>query len=336
MLTAKLKLASMLLMLVGLTSGALYYARSADVPVAPHTGDPPAVQADDRAKEQRPDTPWLGAWKQDAKQLNLIRLESGRLSQFKDGKLRFQRIAVVKGEIWSIDFAGDKKAPQKLEVKDGRLILTTDAGKGVAFLKLKEVPKELTIPSLEIGKGGDVPAKRVREIQAELARREECNIKIRTEWRALKDAKAKAAKLQEMWKIDADDSRFLTQLIKDLGWIDSRRFGDAAEHSAYLIVMHTHDLTLMQGALPELEKETRAKRFNPEMFAGLFDRFRSIVALPERYGMHVSPDAKGDLVVGPLEDPRRVDDLRRDIGLPPLALYLQRYEKERQKVRIVE
>jgi hypothetical protein len=223
-----------------------------------------------------------------------------------------------------------------LDVKDGRLILTTEAGKKVAFLKLKEMPNELTIPPLEVGKRGDVAPKRLREIQGELARREEKNIRVRTEWRALKDPKDKAAKLEEMRKIDADDTRFLVLLVKEVGWLDSRRFGDAAQSSAYLIVMHTHDQALMQGALPELEKETRAKRFNPELFAGLFDRFRTIVALPERYGMHVTPDAKGDLVVGPLEDHDRVDERRREIGLPLLATYLSRYEKDGQKVRILK
>jgi len=37
---------------------------------------------------------------------------------------------------------------------------------------------------------------------------------------------------------------------------------------------------------------------------------------------------KGRLFVGPLEDRRRVDEFRKEIGLPPLAEYLKRYKEE--------
>jgi hypothetical protein len=141
----------------------------------------------------------LAPWKQDnPRQVNLIRLEPGRLSQFKDGTLRFQRIVIAKGQILSLDFAGDKQASQNLQVKESRPILTTSAGREVVFLKLKNVPRELTISSL------------------------------------------------------------------------------------------------------------------------------------------VSSAARGALVVGRLEDRSRVDDFRRDIGLPSLAKYLERYKQDGQKVRIVE
>src|SRR5262249_38667411 len=123
-----------------------------------------------------------------------------------------------------------------------------------------------------------------------------------------------------------------------IGWIDSRRFGATTENSAYLIVMHTKDLSLMQAALPELKKEVLAKRFDPELYAGLHDRFRTIVALPERYGMHVTPGENRELVVGRLEEPKRVDEYRKEIGLPPLREYLKRYQEENggKEVRVLE
>jgi hypothetical protein len=42
----------------------------------------------------------------------------------------------------------------------------------------------------------------------------------------------------------------------------------------------------------------------------------------------VSADEKGQLVVGPLEDRARVDEFRKEIGLPALAKYLERRRAE--------
>jgi hypothetical protein len=177
-----------------------------------------------------------------------------------------------------------------------------------------------------------VPADKRRDIQKELARREETNIKVRLEYRELlkdpADAKKRQAKFEEMEKIDADDTAYLIKLVKDVGWIDEKRFGQKAVNSAYLIVMHTRDFGVMRSVLPEIEKEVKAKRFDPEQYAGLHDRYRGLVAEPERYGMHVNVTEKGRLFVGPLEDRKRVDEFRKAIGLPPLAEYLKRYKEE--------
>ena len=44
--------------------------------------------------------------------------------------------------------------------------------------------------------------------------------------------------------------------------------------------------------------------------------------------MHISKTANGEIVVGPFEDPAKVDGWRRDIGLEALTEYLERYRKE--------
>jgi hypothetical protein len=282
----------------------------------------------------------LGTWEQrDTKEPNLVRFEQTRLAQFKNGQLRFTRINYENGQLVRLGFAGHKEPAERFEVKGKVLVLTDARGKQHTFNKLDKDPPELLIAALRFGERKALKEEEVKPIQKELARREEANLRVRTEWRELKGkAEAQAAKLKEMEKIDADDTAYFIRLVKKVGWIDSMRFGDRAENSAYLIVMHTRDLSLMQAALPELKKEVLAKRFEPEMFAGLHDRFRTIVALPERYGMHVTPDENGMLVVGPLEDPKRVDEYRKEIGLPPLREYLKRYQDENggKEVRVQE
>jgi hypothetical protein len=272
----------------------------------------------------------LGAWQQsDTQETNLVHFEPRRLAQFKNGQLRFSRMSYEGGRLVRLGFAGQQEPLGTFVVRDAVLTITDPKGNEHTFRKLDKDPPQLLIPPLAFGRRKELNAAAVKKICEELARREEANLRVRTEWRALEGKPEKrAAKYREMEQIDADDTRYLVRLVKDVGWIDSERFGAKAENSAFLIVMHTKDLSLMQAALPELKKEVLEGRFDAELFAGLHDRFRTIVALPERYGMHVTPDAKGELVVGPLEDPKRVDEYRKEIGLPPLKEYLQRYRGE--------
>jgi hypothetical protein len=282
----------------------------------------------------------LGSWeKVDAKEPNLVRFEEGRMAQFRGGQLLFSRVCYQDGRIVRLGFAGQKEPLEHFEVKDQVLTLIDAKGGKHTFRKLDKDPPQLLIPPLPFGERKALPPVEVRAIQTDLARREKANIQVRQEARELRgDAEKWLAKYKEMEAIDAADTKYLAERVKEIGWIDSVRFGSSAEHSAYLIVMHTKDLSLMQAALPELEKEVKANRFDPELFAGLYDRFRTITAQPERYGMHITPTPDGELVVGPLEDRRKVDHYRKEIGLPPLAEYLKRYQAENggKEVRVLE
>jgi hypothetical protein len=295
--------------------------------------DASAADGDSSAKD--PAREVIGTWKQsDKDKVNLIRFEGVRMVQFREGELRFQRVRYKEGRIVTVSFDGEEQPFVQFEIKDGTLLITDSARKNVPFRRIDKDPPELMLEALKLGERKALARDKVHEIEKELARREVANIRVRTDYRELikdpknLDQKKVDAKLQEMLKIDADDSKYLRDLLADVGWIDGGRFSDAAVNGAYLIVMHTKDFALMQGALPELEKEVKAKRFEAELYAGLFDRFRTITAQPERYGMHVTPTAKGELVVGPLENRTKVDEFRKAIGLPPLTEYLERYKEE--------
>ena len=51
----------------------------------------------------------------------------------------------------------------------------------------------------------------------------------------------------------------------------------------------------------------------------LEDRIRFFEGRPQRYGTQFDWDAEGKLSPGDVEDPHRLDERRRAIGLPPLA-----------------
>src|SRR5262245_14972856 len=81
--------------------------------------------------------PPLGVWKQAATdKVNLIRFEQGRMAQYRDGRLRFQRLRYEKNRIDRIEFAGEKMKLADFEIKEGVLWLTEASGRKVRFEKL--------------------------------------------------------------------------------------------------------------------------------------------------------------------------------------------------------
>ena len=285
----------------------------------------------------------MGAWKQEkTAKTNLIRFEPERFSRFVEGGLSFQRVAYQpgkeKGTVKVLRKVLTAREPfVTLSVRGDVLTVDTPAGPRT-FRRLPKVPAELEVGLVPVAKPRPLPEAKVKAIRKELARRERLNIAVRLELRKLTKREERDAKTREMWKIDAGDTEYLLGLLKEVGWIDSKRFGDEAQHSAYLIVMHTLNFALMRTGVEELRKEVRAGTFDAEMWAGLHDRYRLGTARRERFGLHVFPDAKGMLCVGPLEDRAKVDQFRKEIGLPPLKEYLARHkEANRGKdVRVLE
>jgi len=298
------------------------------------------VSKPDKLTEKASNNLPQGSWKQsDTEKVNLVRFEPSRMIQVRDGELRFVRVVYQDERIFRLGIGGSKEPLGKLRVEKDALFFEDSAGKKHRFERLVKDPPELKLVSVKMAEAKSVDRKKVQDVQRELASREKVGVKLRQEFRAASKGNAKrAGNIKEMVNADADDTRFLIDLIKEIGWIDSGRFGYAAQESAFLILMHTANPSLKEAALPTLKKEVLAGRFDAESYAGLYDRYCFQVCLPDRYGMHVSPDATGQLVVGPLEDRARVDEFRKEIGLGPLAKYLERYKEENggKAVRILD
>ena len=60
--------------------------------------------------------------------------------------------------------------------------------------------------------------------------------------------------------------------MKEHGWIDAGRFGSAASKAACVIVQHSGDVSMMMAALPEIEKDVKARQLDGQAFALLNDR----------------------------------------------------------------
>jgi len=129
----------------------------------------------------------------------------------------------------------------------------------------------------------------------------------------------------EMASIDADNTKYMKETVQDVGWIDAARFGREAANAAFLLVQHSGDLSLMLAALPAIERDVRAGAVDPQNYALLYDRTHLMSGGKQRYGSQVREKENGELEVYRLEDPDRVDEFRRALGLGPLQEYLARF-----------
>jgi RNA polymerase sigma factor (sigma-70 family) len=287
--------------------------------------------------------PLAGAWKQaGTPRTNLLRFEAERLAHYLDGQQTFERVAYVPGpgqnEVKVLRKVQLKREPFLTLRVNGDVLTVATPGGPKTFKRLAGILAELDIKRLPVGRDRYPARQKVEAIRKELARREALSIGFRLELRKLVKPEEREPKIKELLKIDEGDSNYLIDVIKEVGWIDERRFGEQALHSAYLIVMHTHNKSLMWTGTQELRKEVKAGHFDAESWAGLHDRFRLITGQRERFGFHVYTNPQGSLVLGPLEDRRRVDQLRQEVGLPPLAAYLARYKESNKgrEVRVVD
>ena len=76
------------------------------------------------------------------------------------------------------------------------------------------------------------------------------------------------------------------------------------------------------------EKDVKAKRLDGGAYALLYDRLQLMLGEKQRYGSQIGAGPDGLTVMLPLEDKSKVDQLRKEMGLEPLAQYVGRFGKD--------
>jgi YVTN family beta-propeller protein len=180
--------------------------------------------------------------------------------------------------------------------------------------EMRERLKKTDPPPLKLGEWKELPEETVAAIGAELAKRVAVDQAVRKD----------PSRHGEMGKVDADNTAWLRKTVTVHGWIDAGRFGRKAANAAFLLVQHSGDLALMKAALPLIEMDVRAGSLDGQSYALLYDRLQLMQGGKQRYGTQIVKDEeKGGWVVLRLEDPDRVDERRKSIGLGPLKDYLK-------------
>lgn len=129
---------------------------------------------------------------------------------------------------------------------------------------------------------------------------------------------------KEMKQIDSINAVRVQQIINEFGWLGKSKIGSEANQTLFLTIQHVDDLTVQEKYLPMLEQAVKDNNAEPWQFAFLTDRILMNQGKFQIYGTQViiSKNPKESYVV-PLQDPYKVDTLRKQIGLEPLKEYLQ-------------
>jgi len=255
----------------------------------------------------------LGAWQSVDTKDDLICFQKDRCLVREKGRTRFYLARYLKDrtEVW---VRGEYVAwPFTLTGKT----LVLDRGRGKKeFRRLRTPPPDLEPEPLALGRK-KLETSRKEEMLTELRRRAELDQAVRKDRR----------RMAEMGKVDRDNTAWLRERVAEIGWIDARRFGRRAAGDAFLIVQHSGDLPLMLAAMPAIKRDFENGHVDGQSYCLLYDRLQMRLGRKQRYGSQLETDRRGDMVVYPLEDPGKVEALRKKAGLMPLERYLELVER---------
>lgn len=132
------------------------------------------------------------------------------------------------------------------------------------------------------------------------------------------------AALERMAQIDRDNLTWLKTVVEKHGWPGQSLVGRDGARGAFLIAQHAvSDLDFMAKCLEKLKAAHRAGDAEGEWVALMTDRLLVLKdGKKQLYGTQLMPK-DGKLVPRPIEDEANVDARRKELGLPPLADYLE-------------
>jgi hypothetical protein len=253
-----------------------------------------------------------GAWTQQGGEAQFLFEPKGVVIR-QDGELRAATILsrdacklIVRDQglrsTWTL--TGDKRA------------LQLDQGKGaLALMPLPKVPSSLDIKPFPLPPVQAVAPETVKEVTLELVARE------RRDQEALK---AKPEQRDKQRAVQAENDRYLRELVTRYGWIDIPRFGKPAAAAAIVVVKHAEDVPLMLAALPIVERDARENGGGKELVSILVDETLITTGHKQKYGTQIMEDGNGKPFVVPVEDLGKVEENRKALGILPWADYLKR------------
>ena len=132
----------------------------------------------------------------------------------------------------------------------------------------------------------------------------------------------KSSVVEAIWKlkfvVQERSQRELEALVAQKGWPRVGQVGREAAMAAYLVVMHSND-GAQKKHLPAIKAVCEAGELPWVRYANIYDRSLFNENLPQRYGTHTryNEQTRSEELY-PLEDESRVDEWRKEVGLPPL------------------
>jgi len=261
---------------------------------------------------------FVGAWKA-VSDGHVLNLEIDRLILPRDGELAVLGLIRRDGdrlllrrqglqETWSARLSGNLL---RLEPKDAKAREKAGELAGT-YHRLDQVPSEARLEPLPLAAPLPLPSERIQSIQQDIATR------FKDEQVLLKSRERNP---DEIHRTTEKNRTYLRDLLADIGWVDSARFGTKTSVYAVILAKHTHDLRLMMTILPLAERDLKTPE-EGQTYAVLYDALQLDLGHKQLYGTQIAVDAKGPFVL-PMEGSRETVNRRlKDMGLPDLDEYL--------------
>jgi hypothetical protein len=130
------------------------------------------------------------------------------------------------------------------------------------------------------------------------------------------------AEARAMRERDEATTKRLSEIFDRYGFPGVKMVGIGGTRAFITMLVHSPSLRLMKRALPRVERAARRGEIPPDDFAMLADDVLARAGKLQLYGTNFQ--FVGDkIALLPTQDPARLDERRRRIGLPPIAVYMQ-------------
>ncbi len=131
-----------------------------------------------------------------------------------------------------------------------------------------------------------------------------------------------------MKEIHEKNNARIKAIISKYGWPGFSVVGKEGSKSAWLIVQHAVlDTKFMDKCLPLLKKAINQGDAEGWCFAYLQDRVLTMSDKPQIYGTQHDIDKNGIAHPLPIEEPEKVEALRKEVGLEPLTEATKRIQE---------
>ncbi len=114
-------------------------------------------------------------------------------------------------------------------------------------------------------------------------------------------------------------------IVRQYGWPGPELVGKDGTEAAFLLVQHSN-LAFQKEMLPLVQNAYRSGKLSGQSYALLLDRVLVGEGKPQVYGTQAKrfEEWKGkEPVLEPIEDEANVDKRRAEVGLSPLAEYIE-------------
>lgn len=132
--------------------------------------------------------------------------------------------------------------------------------------------------------------------------------------------------IKKMNQQDSINMSIVSNIIDKYGWLGKEQISEEASEALFLVIQHA-PLSSQLKYLPILKEAVGSKKAKATDYALLVDRTNMYQGKLQIYGSQLNYDANGNLRIFPIVDEPNLDKRRKAIGLPPIQVYLDLFNK---------